>query len=184
MEAIPTQEQQPQASTDRPDPFFQQLYPWLNDRALAEVPQPLKRDLCGRAVDRFFINWTLHPCNDEVSPGHMQDLSTLYLSAPPESVLWLTVRAMAFADMRDHRDGDLPFSTKALQNYGAALNRLRTITHDEQRLTDDRVLAALLLIDSFEVTCYPFYCYRLLMSRSCSPCILGEPNRLELIVML
>ena len=46
-----------------------QLYSWLNDRALAEVPGPLKRDLDTRAIERFFHDWTLHPSNDGVSPG-------------------------------------------------------------------------------------------------------------------
>ncbi|KAK9365301.1 hypothetical protein V1509DRAFT_407381 [Lipomyces kononenkoae] len=147
---IPSQKQQTQLSTDVPDLDLQQLYPWLNHRALAVVPKPLRRDLETRAVDRFFLNWTLHPCNDGVSLGHMHDLPMLYLSAPPESILWLAVRAMAFADMRHHRSEDTPFTTKALRHYGAALSLLRTIAVDEQRLADDRVLTALLLVDNFE----------------------------------
>ncbi|KAK9236696.1 hypothetical protein V1525DRAFT_197763 [Lipomyces kononenkoae] len=137
-------------STDVPDLHLQQLYPWLNDCALDEVPRPLQRGLETLAVDRFFVNWTLHPCNDGVSPGHMHDLPMLYLSAPPKSILWLAVRAMAFADMRHLRSEDIPFPTKALRYYGAALSLLRRIAVDEQRLDDDRVLLALLLVDNFE----------------------------------
>jgi hypothetical protein len=147
---IPSQKQHTQVSTDVADQHLHQLYPWLNYRALAEAPKPLRGGLETRAVDRFFLNWTLHP-NDGVSPGHMHDLPMLYLSAPPESILWLAVRAMAFADMRHSRSEDTPFTTKALRHYGAALSLLRTIAVDEQSLADDRVLAALLLVDNFEV---------------------------------
>jgi len=146
-----TQERLPQASTGVPDAGLQLQYPWLNDRTLAEVPEPLKGDVEASAVDRFFVNWTLYPGNDGVSPGHMHNLYPLYLSAPPGSVLWLAVRAVACADMRHKSVGDTSFHIKARQYYGAALSRLREIAHGEQRLANDQVLAAILLIDNFEV---------------------------------
>jgi len=147
-----TQEQQTQASTKTSDSDLQWQYLWLNERALAEIPGPLKRDPETRAVDRFFVSWILYPHNDGVSPGHLHDLPMLYLSAPRESVLWYAVRAVAFADMRGARVENIPFYIKARQQYGAALLHLREIAHSEQRLANDRVLAAILLIDSFEVT--------------------------------
>ncbi|KIW26162.1 hypothetical protein, variant [Cladophialophora immunda] len=144
------QEQHPQASTHVVEPGLLLQYPWLSDRALAEVPGPLKRDVETRAVARFFVNWTLYPGNDGVVPGHMHDLYPLYLSAPPGSVLWLAVRAVACADMRHESVGDTPFHIKARQYYGAALNGLRVVAHEEHRLASDQVLAAILLIDNFE----------------------------------
>lgn len=146
-----TQEQQPQSSTDVLDPGLQLQYPWLNEQTLAEVPRSLERDVETRAVDRFFINWTLYPGNDGVSPGHMHNLYPLYLNALPGSVLWLAVRAVAWADMRHESVGDTPFNIKARQYYGAALSRLRVAAYEEQRLANDQVLAAILLIDNFEV---------------------------------
>lgn len=87
-----------------------------------------------------------------MSAGYMHDLPRLFQGAPPDSILWLIVRATAFADMRHYRTTDnVSFATLALQHYGAALGRLRTLAADEQDLANDRVLAALLLIDSFEV---------------------------------
>ncbi|KAI9737249.1 MAG: hypothetical protein M1818_005781 [Claussenomyces sp. TS43310] len=145
-----TEESQPQASTDILDPGLRLQYSWLNDRALAEVPGPLKRDLESRAVDRFFVNWTLYPGNDGASPGHMQSLSPLYFNAPPHSVLWLAVWAVACADMKHEIVGDTPFHIKARQYYGAALSRLRVVAQ-EQSLVNDQVLAAILLIDDFAV---------------------------------
>jgi hypothetical protein len=102
-------------------------------------------------VERFFVNWILHPRNDGMSPGYMHDLPMLYLSAPAESVLWLVIRAMAFADMRDARTENAPFYVKARRHYGASLASMRDIANNQQNLVDDHVLAALLFIDCFEV---------------------------------
>jgi hypothetical protein len=82
----------------------------------------------------------------------MHDLPMLYLSAPPDSLLCLAVRAVAFADMRNSSAGNAPFHIKARQHYGAALNSMRIIVRDQQDLTNDSVLSAILLIDNFEVS--------------------------------
>lgn len=130
---------------------FRGSYPWLNDVALTQVPEPLRRDFQTRAVERFFVNWTLNPDNDGVSPGHMSELPSLYHSSPPESFLWHAVRATAFADMHQRGTTGNSFSSMALQHYGISLHRLRTIARYEQGLSSDHVLAGLLLIDNFEV---------------------------------
>ena len=130
---------------------LQQQFWWLNRSALATLPEPLKRDVNTRAVDRFFVNWILHPGSSGVSPGHLHDLPLLYKDSAPGSVLWLSVRALAFADMKTVHDGNIPFSVKARKHYGAALIRMREAAMDQQALADDRTLAALLLIDNFEV---------------------------------
>lgn len=122
--------------------YYQRLYPWLNDSALHEASEPLRRDIESRAVDRLFVNWTLYPCNEGMSAGYMHDLLRLFQGAPPDSILWLIVRATAFADMRQYRTTDnVSFATMALQHYGASLRRLRTLAADEQDLANDRVLA-------------------------------------------
>ena len=61
------------------------------------------------------------------------------------------MRALAFADMKNDRIGDVSFHTKARQHYGAALNRMRVNINEGQDLGSDHVLAAMLLIDNFEV---------------------------------
>lgn len=50
---------------------LQQQYSWLSDHTLATVSEPLKRDIETRAVERFFVNWTLHPSNHGGSPGEL-----------------------------------------------------------------------------------------------------------------
>ena len=73
------------------------------------------------------------------------------LSAPPDSVLWLVIRAMAFADMRNAFAEEASFHIKARQHYGASLASMREIARNEESLPNDQVLAALLFIDCFEV---------------------------------
>lgn len=81
----------------------------------------------------------------------MHELPMLFQSAEPNSVLWLAIRAVAFADLREECAGDVPFRIKARRSYGAALNRMRAIINEQHNLDDDRILSAMLLIDNFEV---------------------------------
>lgn len=135
----------------REDQCTKRYKPWLRDPFASAVSEPLRRDFEERAVERFFIDWVLHPSNRGNTPGHFSDLPALYASAPEGSALWHAVRAVAFADMKNCPDGEVPFYIKARRNYGAALSRIRIAAADEQANANDRFLAALLLVDSFEV---------------------------------
>jgi len=135
---------------------LQTRFSWLNDQALASIPPRLKLDATTLAVDRLFAHWIIYP--NDVSPGYMHHLPLLYEKAPPNSVLQSSVRALAFADIRRTSSGGPEYRTKALQSYGAAITRLRTAAQDPADLEGDETLAALLLIDAFEVClilCYP-----------------------------
>lgn len=81
----------------------------------------------------------------------MHDLPVHFYGAQPDSLLWLAVQAMAFADMRNERAGNVSFSIKAQSQYGLALNRMRAIVDEKGDLANDSVLAAMILIDNFEV---------------------------------
>lgn len=141
------------------DNFLQRKLPWLNPSAVSEVPEPLKRDLQARAVDRFFVNWVLYPANSGLFPGHLHVLPPLYHTASSDSILHCAVRAVAFADMpKGSRDETSSFHAKAHRSYGSALARMRELASDEESLVDDHVLAALLLIDNFEVSGCPLSC--------------------------
>lgn len=65
------QDRQLHQASDMTDEFWRQQYPWLNARALGEAPEPLKRDIETRAVERFFVNWILYPSNHGVSTGRL-----------------------------------------------------------------------------------------------------------------
>lgn len=54
------------------DGTLQQHFNWLNQRALAEVPVPIKRDVETRAIERFFVEWTFYPSNHGTTPGEVQ----------------------------------------------------------------------------------------------------------------
>ncbi len=58
-----------QTTGDAADDSGQKDYSWLNEYALGHVPEPLKRDVETRAVERFFVNWILHPSNHGGTPG-------------------------------------------------------------------------------------------------------------------
>lgn len=88
----------------------------------------------------------------------------LFLGVQQDSVLWLAVRAVAFADTRNESTGNVSFHTKSRQHYGAALNRMRTVINDQQSLGDDRILFSMLLIDNFEVFYSPNVCRTPLIS--------------------
>jgi len=127
-----------------------QFYSWLDSRTLAEVPGPLRRGLCERAVEHFFVNWTVYPSNDGQSPGFLHTLPELYSQVAPDSALSFAVRAIAAADKRHYHDGKISFQTKARLHYGEALACLRMKANDEQLMKEDCTLATLMLLDSFE----------------------------------
>lgn len=81
----------------------------------------------------------------------MHELPILFQSAERDSVLWLAVRALAFADLKNETSGDIPFQTKARQHYGAALSRMRSVVYNQQDLSNDEILFSMILIDNFEV---------------------------------
>ncbi|KAK5174246.1 uncharacterized protein LTR77_001326 [Saxophila tyrrhenica] len=127
---------------------WKSLYPWLNARTLANLPEPLKRDPECRAVERFFINWVL--AGGGASPGHMDFLPVLYHSSPAESTLWHAVRAIAFADLKAAFWNGATSSVRARRSYGAALRGIRASIANGEELANDSTFASLLLIDSFE----------------------------------
>lgn len=86
----------------------------------------------------------MYPCNHQISPGHLQDLPILYEESTPGSAIRLAIEAMAYGDLPDQH-------TRARTKYGAAIGRVRAVIADPRRNTTDSLLAALILIDNFEV---------------------------------
>lgn len=128
---------------------LQAHYNWLNERALAALPAQVIRDGETRAVERFFANWIVYP--SELSAGYMHHLPALYEQTDSKSILYQSVRAVAFADVRRLSSGSREYELKGLQSYGAAITSLRTIVQEPSSFKNDQILAALLLIDTFEV---------------------------------
>ena len=63
----------------------------------------------------------------------------------------MSVRAVAFADVKRMYSGSREYELKGLRSYGAAIAGLRAVVQEPTNLKDDEILAALLLIDTFEV---------------------------------
>lgn len=82
----------------------------------------------------------------------MANLPVLYHGASQDSALEHAVRTVAFADVRHTHEQGVSFNSRARQAYGTALSRIREITGLESELASDEAFAALLLIDSFEVS--------------------------------
>ena len=120
---------------------LQQRFPWLTQTALAVLPAQVKQDGEARAVERFFTQWIVYP--DAVSQGYMHHLPLLYDKSDSNSVLRLSVLALAYGESRD-------YGLKGLQNYGAAIARLQVVVKEPDSVDDDQLLAAILLIDAFE----------------------------------
>lgn len=87
----------------------------------------------------------MHPCNHNISPGHLQDLPNIYHQSLPGTSSRLAIEALAYADMPG-------YEAKARSRYGAALARVRDVINDEERAKRDALLAALLIIDNYEVS--------------------------------
>ena len=69
--------------TDIDNSGLQYQYPWLNDHTLATIPKSMTIDLDTRAVDRYFIDWTLYPRNDSLlSRVHAHHSSPLPQRSP------------------------------------------------------------------------------------------------------
>ncbi|KAK4506401.1 hypothetical protein PRZ48_000131 [Zasmidium cellare] len=143
------QYESPPELSDLSAPDLQTRYPWLNEKALANLPAQVKWSGETLAIENFFANWAAYPT--DLSPGYMHHLPSLYEKAAHNSVLALAVRAVAFADMKRLNNGNQEYELKGLQNYAAAITRLRTVVKEASDFDDDQILAALLLIDAFEV---------------------------------
>lgn len=87
----------------------------------------------------------MHPCNHNITPGHLQDLPQIYHNSLPGTSARLAIEALAYADTPG-------YGTKARARYGAALERVREVIGDAERVKRDAVLAALLVIDNYEVS--------------------------------
>jgi hypothetical protein len=128
-------------------------YYWLKRHSHDLIAEPLRRDLDARAIDRFFLDWILYPGNDGIAPGLMHDLPAMYSGASSGSLLWHAVRALAFADIAQGQSQQgRSYSIKARQSYGAALVAMRKTIGEAGRFNQDSTLAALLLVDAFEVS--------------------------------
>lgn len=99
---------------------------------------------------KFFSKWVLNPCNHDICPGYFHFLPDLLAAQPQDSVLRTAVEAAAFAAIADN-DRQAVFILRSQRKYGASLLRLRDAMADPSAVIDDGTVAAILVIDTFEV---------------------------------
>ena len=108
----------------------------------------LQPDRSAQLVEQMFTEWTLVPSR---KLEHAVQLPLLHVKTAPHSLLWLAVRALAYAHCSEDITAAISHGETALDVYGRALSILRNAAGDPQNLQDNEVLGAILLLDNFEV---------------------------------
>lgn len=97
----------------------------------------------------YFIRRFVTPSEADSFPGHLSFLPSLYNH---NDYGLLEVATLAVAQMAAYnRFGGDKFRIHSYQNYGRAVRVLRKTLQNEHEVTDDRVIAAVLLLCMFKV---------------------------------
>lgn len=97
----------------------------------------------------YFVRRFVTPDDDNSLPGHLSFLPSLF-NHSGHGVLELATLSVAQMAAYNQFRGD-KFRLQSYQNYGRALRALRKTIQDEDEVTDDRVLAAVLLLCMYKV---------------------------------
>ncbi|KAJ8124255.1 hypothetical protein O1611_g9386 [Lasiodiplodia mahajangana] len=97
----------------------------------------------------YFIRRFVTPDDNDNLPGHLTFLPSLYNKQDSHGLLELATLSVAQMAAYNHFGGDR-FRLQSYQNYGRALGALRKSIQSEDEVTDDRVLAAVLLLTMFK----------------------------------
>ncbi|KAI0521078.1 hypothetical protein F5B22DRAFT_653490 [Xylaria bambusicola] len=96
----------------------------------------------------YFVRRFVTPNDDDSLPGHLSFLPSLF-NHSGHGVLELATLSVAQMAAYNQFRGD-KFRLQSYQNYGRALQALRKTIQTEEEVTDDRVLAAVLLLCMFK----------------------------------
>ncbi len=97
----------------------------------------------------YFVRRFVTPDEDDNLPGHLSFLPSLF-NHDGHGVLELATLSVAQMAAYNQFRGD-KFRLQSYQNHGRALQALRKTIQSEDEVTDDRVLAAVLLLCMFKV---------------------------------
>lgn len=89
------------------------------------------------------------PTQQGKQTGHLIHVVVLYLSAQEKSAFRTTIQACAYAHLQFEEDG--AFGKRARTMYGRALALMSREIADDNLLSDDKLLATILMLDNFEV---------------------------------
>jgi len=97
----------------------------------------------------YFVRRFVTPEEGDNLPGHLSFLPSLY-NHDGYGLLELATLSVAQMAAYNQFGGD-KFRIQSYQNYGRAVRTLRTVIETQDKVTDDRVLAAVLLLCMFKV---------------------------------
>lgn len=133
-----------------PDPVaFLKHRLWLTK---ASLPRTLSSPLEERASCALFFDWTMNPSNEGISPGYMDLIRPFYNAQPPGSLLRVAVEALAFANIQSLTVTNCDFACLARIKYGESLMLLRSAIRFKGFQLEDHELAAVFVVDIFEVS--------------------------------
>lgn len=118
----------------------------------ASLPITLSSLVEERAACALFIDWTMDPSNEGISPGYMDLIRPFYYAQPPGSLLRVAVEALAFASIQSLTLTNGDFARLARIKYGESLILLRSAILSKGFQLQDYELAAVFVVDMFEVS--------------------------------
>ncbi|KAF4944882.1 hypothetical protein FSARC_14556, partial [Fusarium sarcochroum] len=134
----------------------QRAMPWLNERAIRSVPNPILHKLEDRARDIFYAEWITCSYDCGESPGHLELLPDMKARASQHSILGLAVDAFALANIHHFQVSSCDLRHVARARYGSALAAIRKAVASGTFSGDDSMLMGLLIIDMFETAFMPY----------------------------
>ncbi|GAM91287.1 hypothetical protein ANO11243_093350 [Dothideomycetidae sp. 11243] len=102
----------------------------------------------------FLSSWVLATENKESCLGYFHHLPALYFTCVSGHVLRLAVESVVARHVAK-RDRQQSFALLSQQLYGKALTKLSEVLHNDLIAREDAVLAAVLLLDTYEVRSDP-----------------------------
>ena len=118
--------------------------------ATGTIPPPLPTDWHGQAISMFSQDYVVTSRTSIFDTGYLQIVPSLYASEKEMSALSQAVSAVALTSVA-HRTRLDRLSAQARQRYGLALKLLREAMSDQKMVKSDSCLAAILLLDFYEV---------------------------------
>ena len=112
-------------------------------------------DWHGQAISMFFYDYVVVPKEPELfGTGYLQPIPDLYSKEKEMSALGQAVSAVALTSL-SHRTSLDYLLNNARQRYGNALSLLEKSLRSEAAMKADNTLAAILVLDCYEVS-YPY----------------------------
>lgn len=122
--------------------------------SFSHAPSPSRLSKDEVAVAGFFDKYVLYPCNESSAAGFLEHLPSLFKDVNVEGrhALRWAVQAAAYADFSRTAGSEADeLTSKALECYGCALEKLGESLAEKGKIPDDYDLNCVVVLDIFEV---------------------------------